>query len=130
MPSPSKESELPKESPLRKRKIRRVLSGTRTPRPYSARTGKPAELHKLVPSQVLPASDVAQRRKDGVCRRRAPLITGRGEKCKDCGGTNICEHNRRRSICKNCGSASTCKHNRQRESAGTAGARRDKVGGV
>ena len=38
-----------------------VRLGTRTPRPYSAHTGKPAELPKLVPSPVLPASDVAQR---------------------------------------------------------------------
>jgi len=26
--------------------------------------------------------------------------------CKDCGGTGICQHHRRRSICKDCGGAS------------------------
>jgi hypothetical protein len=35
--------------------------------------------------------------------------------CLDqCGGSSICEHNRRRSECKQCGGASICEHNRQR----------------
>ena len=33
---------------------------------------------------------------------------------KQCGGSGICEHNRRRSGCKQCGGSSICEHNRER----------------
>jgi len=36
--------------------------------------------------------------------------------CKDCGGANICQHNRQRNTCnlKDCGGTSICQHNRRR----------------
>eukprot|EP00961_Rhodomonas_salina_P014163 189946-Rhodomonas_salina.2 len=34
--------------------------------------------------------------------------------CKDCGGSQICEHRRVRSQCKECGWGSICEHNRRR----------------
>ena len=45
-----------------------------------------------------------------------PLGTFPRRTCKDCGGTSICEHNRRRSQCKDCEGASICEceHNRIR----------------
>jgi hypothetical protein len=35
-------------------------------------------------------------------------------KCKDCGGSGICEHNRQRSTCKECGGSGICEHLRVR----------------
>ena len=35
-------------------------------------------------------------------------------KCKECGGSNICEHNRLRCQCKQCCGSSICEHNSQR----------------
>ena len=34
--------------------------------------------------------------------------------CKACGGSSICEHDKRRSICKDCGGSSICEHNKQK----------------
>ena len=34
--------------------------------------------------------------------------------CKECGGSSICEHGRRRSTCKECGGSSICEHGRRR----------------
>jgi len=34
--------------------------------------------------------------------------------CKECGGSQICEHKRLRSFCKECGGSQICEHNRQR----------------
>jgi len=34
--------------------------------------------------------------------------------CKECGGSQICEHGRRRTQCKECGGSSICEHGRQR----------------
>ena len=34
--------------------------------------------------------------------------------CKECGGSQICEHGRDRSKCKECGGGSICEHGRQR----------------
>jgi hypothetical protein len=36
------------------------------------------------------------------------------EPMQECGGTDICQHQRRRSTCKECGGASICPHQRQR----------------
>ena len=38
----------------------------------------------------------------------------RRNECKECGGSSICEHGRRRSQCKECGGGSICEHGRQR----------------
>jgi len=38
----------------------------------------------------------------------------RRPQCKECGGSSICEHGRVRSQCKECGGASQCEHGRQR----------------
>ena len=38
--------------------------------------------------------------------------------CKDCGGTGICPHDRQWSRCKDCGDTSTCPHNRRVKSQG------------
>ena len=35
-------------------------------------------------------------------------------KCKDCSGSQICEHNRVRTKCKDCGGGSICQHNNAR----------------
>ena len=35
--------------------------------------------------------------------------------CKECGGSQICEHGRRRSLCKACGGGSICEHGRRRD---------------
>ena len=35
-------------------------------------------------------------------------------KCKECGGSEICEHGRRRSECKECGGSQICEHGRIR----------------
>ena len=35
--------------------------------------------------------------------------------CKECGGSGICEHGRRRSHCKECGGSSICEHGRRRQ---------------
>ena len=34
--------------------------------------------------------------------------------CKDCGGSGICEHGRRRSRCKECSGSGICEHGRRR----------------
>jgi hypothetical protein len=34
--------------------------------------------------------------------------------CKDCSGSSICKHDRRRSVCKDCSGSSICKHGRKR----------------
>ena len=34
--------------------------------------------------------------------------------CKECGGSSICQHGRRRSECKECGGAGICQHGRRR----------------
>ena len=34
--------------------------------------------------------------------------------CKECGGSGICEHGRRRYNCKECGGGGICEHGRQR----------------
>ena len=39
----------------------------------------------------------------------------RRERCRDCGGTSVCEHGRRRHQCCECGGASVCKHGRRRQ---------------
>ena len=36
--------------------------------------------------------------------------------CKECGGSQICEHGRQRSRCKECGGSQICEHGRQRYS--------------
>jgi len=41
--------------------------------------------------------------------------------CKECGGSQICEHGRRRSKCKECGGASICEHNRERSTCKECG---------
>ena len=103
-----------------------VRVDTRTPRPFSTRTGKPAELPKLVPSPVLPVSDVAQRRKDGVCRRRAPLITARGEIARTAvAPTSACITDAGASA-RTAGALASASITAREESAGTAGARRDR----
>ena len=33
--------------------------------------------------------------------------------CKECGGSQICEHGRRRSVCKECGGSQMCEHGRR-----------------
>jgi len=49
----------------------------------------------------------------------AAVISGRKRrKCKDCGGTSICQRNCQRNICKDCVLASICEHNRWRSGAG------------
>jgi hypothetical protein len=35
-------------------------------------------------------------------------------KCKECGGSQICEHQRRKSLCKECGGSQICEHQRQK----------------
>jgi|LakMenEpi03Aug12_release.lakeMendotaPanAssembly.Ray.scaffolds.fasta_scaffold375266_1 hypothetical protein len=35
-------------------------------------------------------------------------------RCKDCGGSHICKHNKRKSRCKECGGKSNCIHNKQK----------------
>ena len=35
-------------------------------------------------------------------------------RCKECGGSRICEHGRQRSKCKECGGSSICEHGRRR----------------
>ena len=35
-------------------------------------------------------------------------------RCKDCGGSSICEHGRQRSQCKDCGGSGICEHGRER----------------
>jgi ribosomal protein S27AE len=35
-------------------------------------------------------------------------------KCKKCGGSSICEHQKERSQCKECGGSSICEHQRRR----------------
>jgi len=37
-----------------------------------------------------------------------------GSECKECEGSQICQHGRRRTECKECGGGSICQHNRQR----------------
>ena len=34
--------------------------------------------------------------------------------CKECGGSQICEHGRQRHQCKECGGSQICEHGRQR----------------
>eukprot|EP00961_Rhodomonas_salina_P018141 243953-Rhodomonas_salina.2 len=34
--------------------------------------------------------------------------------CKVCGGSQICEHDRRRRECKECGGSAICEHSRTR----------------
>ena len=34
--------------------------------------------------------------------------------CKDCGGSQICDHNRERRRCRNCGGSGICDHDRRR----------------
>ena len=36
------------------------------------------------------------------------------EQCKDCGGSQVCEHNKIKSQCKDCGGGGICEHGRQR----------------
>ena len=38
----------------------------------------------------------------------------RRSECKECGGTSMCEHGRRRRQCKECGGSSICEHDRRR----------------
>ena len=33
--------------------------------------------------------------------------------CKDCGGSQICVHNKIKSICKDCGGGHICEHNKK-----------------
>ena len=49
-----------------------------------------------------------------LARRAILARITRAADCKDCGGTRICQHNRRRSTCKDCGGTCICQHNRQR----------------
>ena len=42
-------------------------------------------------------------------------------RCKDCGGGSICEHNRLRSTCKECGGGSICEHNKARSTCKECG---------
>ena len=35
---------------------------------------------------------------------------------RDCGGSSICEHNRRRSVCRECGGGEICEHGKVRDS--------------
>lgn len=34
--------------------------------------------------------------------------------CKDCKGTEICDHNRQRSICRECKGSQICEHNKRK----------------
>ena len=34
--------------------------------------------------------------------------------CKECGGSGLCEHGRRRDRCKDCGGSGICEHGRRR----------------
>jgi hypothetical protein len=34
--------------------------------------------------------------------------------CKECGGSQICEHGRIRSMCKECGGSQICEHGHRR----------------
>ena len=38
----------------------------------------------------------------------------RRSKCKECDGSGICQHGRQRSKCKECGGSSLCEHGRRR----------------
>ena len=38
----------------------------------------------------------------------------RKRQCKDCGGSQICEHDRIKSYCKDCGGSQICEHDRQK----------------
>jgi len=46
--------------------------------------------------------------------RLCPHNNREKSKCKDCGGSQICEHNRRKSRCKECGGGSICEHNKEK----------------
>ena len=52
--------------------------------------------------------------RDHKCRRSL---------CKECGGREICPHNRQRKLCKECGGSSICIHNRQRSLCKDCGGR-------
>ena len=41
-------------------------------------------------------------------------------RCKECGGSGICEHGRQRSQCKECGGGAICEHGRRRSHARSA----------
>ena len=45
----------------------------------------------------------------GICEHRR-----RRNRCKECGGSGICEHGRQRHTCKACGGSGICEHGRQR----------------
>ena len=45
--------------------------------------------------------------------------------CKECGGSQICEHGRRRPQCKECGGSSICEHGRRRSRCKECRAARD-----
>jgi len=34
--------------------------------------------------------------------------------CRDCGGSQFCDHNRRKCLCRECGGVSICEHNKER----------------
>lgn len=38
-------------------------------------------------------------------------IIGSKYRCKECKGSEICEHQKRKSLCKICGGSAYCKHN-------------------
>ena len=45
----------------------------------------------------------------GICKHGR-----RRYECKDCGGSGVCEHGRERNRCKDCGGAGICEHGRRR----------------
>ena len=45
----------------------------------------------------------------------------RRDRCRDCGGSSICQHNRQRNYCKDCGGSAICKHGRQVHLGGFVG---------
>ena len=56
---------------------------------------------------------VANSARSAVGHQSASTVVRRSQ-CKECGGSQICEHGRVRKQCKECGGASICEHGRQR----------------
>jgi hypothetical protein len=74
-----------------------------------------AELRNLREATVLRADDAsATIRFAGVPTERFADLVGHDRvksRCKDCGGTGICQHKRIRQYCKDCKGGAICKHN-------------------
>jgi hypothetical protein len=49
-----------------------------------------------------------------VTRCTASLTYAPPRRCRDCGGMDFCEHDRRKGQCKECGGSQICHHNRQK----------------